>query len=76
MACEYGANLALAIQLTSDACKNLRKAVEEARKSNDPKQLSAVQETLSNHQKAVLDMTGEQTRHQAKCDSCRDAQRD
>jgi hypothetical protein len=69
-------NLSLAIQQTDNACKNLRKAVEEARKSNDPERLSAVQDTLANHQKAVVDMTRQQTLHQAACDSCRTSQRD
>jgi hypothetical protein len=76
MACEYGTNLSLAIQQTDNACKNLRKAVEEARKGDDPEPLSALLLTLSNQQGAVLDMTREQTRHQAVCDSCRSAQRD
>jgi hypothetical protein len=76
MACEYGMNLSLAIQQTENACKNLRKIVEEARESNDPEQLSAVQDTLRNHQIAVVDMTREQIWHQATCDSCRSAQRD
>jgi hypothetical protein len=76
MACEYGSNLALAIQLTDGACKNLRKAVEEVRKTNDPEQLSAIQLTLANHQRAIVDMTKWQTEHQSACESCRDAQRD
>lgn len=71
MECEYGASISLAIQRTDHACNDLRKALELAKKDDDPEVLGVLKDSLLSHQKAFVDLTKQKRRHEESCENCR-----